>query len=74
MKAKDMFKKLGYELMTNNERRISYYTQKGISQGYRMLTFDTKRKKIVPYNRVQIDMDLLKAINQQIKELGWDNE
>ena len=74
MKAKDMFEKLGYKINRNNEKEISYYTQQGIGQGYRMINFHLKKKKIVPYNRVQIDMDLLKAINQQVKELNWDNE
>ena len=71
MSAKEMFEELGYKQWDNNNYRIYYDTTKGVSCGSRGLEFIHKSKKIVPYNRVQIDMKLLKAINQQVKELGW---
>lgn len=71
MSAKEMFEELGYEQLYNDERMIFYVTYKGVACGSRGIEFRHKYKKIVPYNRVQIDIKLLKAINKQIEELGW---
>ena len=69
--AREMFEKLGYKQLDNNEYRIYYVTKKGVGCGSRGLEFIHKYKKIVPYNRVQINMELLQAINKQVEELGW---
>lgn len=71
MSAKEMFEKLEYKQLDNNNYRIYYITSKGIPCGSRGLEFIHKSKKAVPYNRVQIDMKLLQAINKQAEELGW---
>lgn len=71
MSADKMFEKLGYEKIQDDEDRIYYVTYKGVSMGSRGIEFRNKQKKVVPYNRVQIEMELLKAINQKCKELGW---
>lgn len=71
MSAKEMFEELGYKQLYNDEYRIYYVTYKGVACGSRGIEFIHKYKKIVPYNRVQIDMKLLQAINKMIEELGW---
>lgn len=71
MEADKMFEELGYRKAQDDEKRVYYTTQKGIGQGYRGIEFKIKHKKVLPYNRVQIDMRTLKAINKKCLELGW---
>ena len=76
MSAKEMFEELGYE--EENDKNYIEYTKymKNIKQ-YAYIYFDLEEKVILPtmeYSSsyaLEIDMNLLKAINKQIEELGW---
>lgn len=83
MKSKDMFEKLGYKFFCDTSHYISYhkeYKDKTIC-----IDFDKQIKRFCKFKcglaifyqekrDLQITLRELKAINQQIKELGWDNE
>lgn len=69
-RADEMFENLGYRKI-EGEKSIYYTTNKGIGCGSRGIDFRIKQQKVVPYNRVQIDMKTLGAINKKCKELGW---
>ena len=79
MKAKDMFEKLGYNLDTSEESPTLYC--KDIldkdTLGYKdseMIYFDEEYNEIYFTNKDYLTIEELKAINQQIEELGWDND
>lgn len=85
MKAKDMFKKLGYERDEFINAKSDYIDKNFISYGkgkihIALSNFSVpisicKFKDSLFFNKVQeITLEELKAINQQVKELGWDNE
>lgn len=66
--AREMFKKLGYELA------LDHYSMAAIMvyrKDLEYIYFDADKKI---YIRGFIDMKLLQAINQQCKELGWLDE
>lgn len=68
MSAKDMFEKLGYEERTETSSIAcikSYINYKNLS----IIYFDSD--KSIDLGNITITIDLLQAINQQIKELGW---
>ena len=69
--AKEMFEKLGYEYCPNEEHfsmnAIVVY-RKGLNSIY--FDFD----KTIDIGCKIIGIDLWKAINKQIEELGWDND
>ena len=73
MTAKEMFEKLGYEYSKIGEK-IYYEIPNPYELGGHspMVIFYTV-KKYWDTNIVEIDKDneLIKAINQQVKELGW---
>ena len=74
MTAKEMFEKLGFEYK-KSDFSITYYKEfRDYDDETYILDIDFRlfEKKIS--NDFSIDMDLLKAINKQIEELGWDNE
>ena len=73
MSAKEMFEELGYEeikehssmfaiiVYSNGKDNIYFdYDKKFSKEGYGSFSF--------------IDMELLKAINKQVEELGWNND
>lgn len=66
MTAREMFEKLGYELIHNIEYQIMYYNSRYDTYIY----FYKTRKRIEITN--EFTLEELQAINQQIKELGWD--
>ena len=80
MKAKEMFEKLGYEDFCETYNYIKEY-----KDGRKIfIDFDTKRKKIskgrcgfaiykMDSRDIEITMRELRAINQQVKELGWED-
>ena len=88
-KAKEMFGKLGYELISyGDEELVNYrkYQQKNI---FEQVVFNNKNKNfwcgvtIVKdfdtliekhTNPITINVSLFQAINKQIEELGWNNE
>lgn len=67
MTAKEMFEKLGYE-EDFHFTYIKYYNKK--EDRYIWFYQETETIEI----QFDITMELLKAINKQIEELGWDNE
>jgi hypothetical protein len=70
MSAKEMFEALGYRYMKtlSDEKHIWYRNSRTKSEIVFNLTF----KSIS--NDYAIQLDELKAINQQCKELGWLDE
>lgn len=81
MSAKEMFEKLGYELV--NEAPLLYQFNDG---GFiKNIEFSISLKSITfsgyeyyndgrPTDENRIYVDELQAINKQIEELGWNNE
>ena len=78
MKAKDLFKKLGYgEIeVIDKERYINYVN---CNEENTEFYFDLEEKTIEKHYlnsgiSVPITLDELQAINQQCRELGWFDE
>ena len=81
MTAKEMFEKLGYK--QTKSHLITYTSNDG---GYiKQIMFLKIGRRIIfreweeynhyePQGQFTLYTDLLKAINKQIEELGWDNE
>ena len=73
MEAKQMFEKLGYSIHLNDEYEFSYLNEKDDKE----ITFFYEDIKVWVYNPencdapVEINMDLLRAINKQCEELEW---
>jgi hypothetical protein len=79
MTAKEMFEKLGYEYNEcyfENELDEIIYSKSGKYTPQIMFNLNHKVVKIYRENNKSscFNMKLLKAINQQVKELHWDNE
>ena len=68
MTAKEMFKELGFKIDDIKKTYLSYYNKEEDSYIY----FDYIYKTVEV--QFDINMDLLKAINKQVEELGWDND
>jgi hypothetical protein len=66
MIAKEMFEKLGYDLVNDNKYITEYWNLDG-----QAVVFYKKTKSYLSYKST-IDMELFKAIQQQIKELDWE--
>lgn len=83
MSAKEMFEKLGYELDIITDFEILYHMKWEISTTY-WVSFNLINKSFEcfvnsdspfePSKSYAIDIELLKAINKQVEELGWNNE
>lgn len=67
MTAKEMFEKIGFKQMPIKGTVITY------CNGPEKIRFYNNRK-IVSTNYKEMTLDLLKAIYQQMKELGWLDE
>lgn len=73
MTAKEMFEKLGYVKTYHDEYEIVYSLYIGnekvaeIEFDLSVQTFYCSYDKII----MEVSMNVLKAINQQVKELGW---
>lgn len=68
MTAKEMFEELGFEYGVNDINQIyAINDEEGTDLWF------LNDKKVFEYNGY-INVDLLKAINKQVEELGWDNE
>ena len=68
--AKEIFEELGYEEL--EDEYYSYTTDTGY---FLNIQFDTSTKQIIfsmADDEVAINLDELNAINQQVKELGWN--
>lgn len=65
-KADELFDELGYEKIHDNKRRIVY------KYGFiEKIEFDMKNRYI-NFNLGVVDIQVLKAINKKIEELGWE--
>ena len=75
MSAKEMFEKLGYKYI-ENDRGIVYSKSNNDSKLF--IAFNKESKSVfkddIKFVSYDIDMQELKAINQQVKELGWLDE
>lgn len=79
MNAEEMFKKLGFEQIRKNAHYIEYVKKENGLSDYISILFSLMCKSIKPtygygtrgINYHEINIDELKAINQQCKELGW---
>lgn len=81
MEAKIMFEQLGYDLEEKDEKEILYKMKWNDTEyveifyvGFDLEHMNFMAFKTVPFENgrpFDIDIDLLKAINQQCKELGW---
>lgn len=79
--AKEMFEELDYKLINNRINLLKYRNNDG---GFiKEISFSSYRKHIdfkeyeeynnnQPQGTFRIDCDLLKAINKQREELGWE--
>lgn len=80
MTAREMFEELGYEYQENyfDEKidKIKYIKANKFASSI-VFKLDSKCFKIFRYNDEYksgwCDINMLQAINQQIKELGWDD-
>ncbi len=76
MTAREMFEKLGYTRNLSSGKLIYTKVLKGMYR-YIEITFDLTKKEIELYDdheAITINKALLKAIQQQLKELGWLEE
>lgn len=75
MSAKEMFEKLGYKYI-ENDKGIVYSKSNDDSKLF--IAFNKVSKSFfkddIKFVSYDIDMQELKAINQQVKELGWLDE
>lgn len=76
MSAKEMFKKLGFELIRNDGCFIKYKKadngiDKIITFSIMFRYFDSKYGDYPFTAPYEFDIDTLKAINKQCEELGW---
>ena len=75
MSAKEMFEKLGYEDITNQYSYDKDYKAVYVNKTYIPhvhIMFEKCGTNRVIDNEIVITMPLLKAINKQIEELGWN--
>lgn len=80
MTAKEMFEELGLYLdIETNEQQVVY--SKNILNkntfgfvGANTITFDIEMESIYLDGVDDVSMLLLKAINKQVEELGWNND
>ncbi len=76
MTTREMFEKLGYTRNLSSGKLIYTKVLKGMHR-YIEITFDLTKKEIELYDdheAITINKALLKAIQQQLKELGWLEE
>lgn len=76
MNAKEMFEKLGYTRNLDSKKIIYAKELKGMFR-YFEITFNLTEKEVElydDYDAYTINKALLKAIQQQLKELGWLEE
>lgn len=73
--AKEMFEKLGYEDITNEYSYDKDYKAVYINKTYtphvRIIFEEYGTTKVID-NEIDITIPLLKAINKQVEELGWN--
>lgn len=76
-KADEMFKELGYEKKFEDEYEIKYkYETVQLGDTFCFILQFMKKAEIIYHrdtdcNSIGIDIDLLQAINEKVKELKW---
>lgn len=65
MTAKEMFESMGWKQIANEPSYIGY------DRGYRTIYFMRNDESGIITSSGHINMHVLKAINEQCKELGW---
>lgn len=63
--AKELFKELGYDLVETTSYMVYYHNEENDIY----IWFYNNRKTIEIVN--EFTLDILKAINKQVEELGW---
>ena len=76
-KSDEMFDELGYKLISKTDTFIIYEKEDNETYPYKKeLSFSLKHKSIIKscklYNRCWLSMQELQAINEKVKELGWN--
>ena len=84
-----MFEKLGYRLISGDDKELINYRIDLDANSFMQVVFNNESKSFwcgktrntyfdgylrKDNNFILIDLKLLKAINKQCKEMGWDNE
>ena len=72
MSAKEMFEELGYNIEICNDG-IWYDNSDGENEGDAINFNNDKYIQLIGDFEI-VELDLLKAINKQIEELGWESE
>lgn len=72
MTAREMFFEIEDTEKYEEDRNFIKIYSKDCKEPY--LTFDKCQKKVIIESLITIGVEELKAINQQVKELNWDNE
>lgn len=67
-KADEMFEKLGYKKLQDN-KDIAEYINKDITN---KVVFYKNLKEVAKLYHFEISMQELQAINEKVKELGWN--
>lgn len=67
MTAKDMFEELGYDLVETTPYMMYYYNEEN---NIYIWFYNSETIEIVN----EFTLDILKAINKQVEELGWNKE
>ena len=71
-KADEMFKKLGY-IIQNDDGKVIRFQKEWTSMWYKKeINFDRVGKFINFFDTESITMQELQAINEKVKELGWN--
>ena len=76
-KADDMFKELGYEIDIGDIYGLIRYNKNDNSYIRFMLEDKCIEANTIINNEIfvlSVDMELLKAINEKVKELGWKKD
>jgi hypothetical protein len=82
MSAKEMFEELGYEILKETKTQLFYIKKYNGFWGGEHIHFDLKNKLVAIFtitgsnnrNARSLNYEELKAIQQQIKELGWESD
>lgn len=67
MTAKEMFEELGYDLVETTPYMMYYYNEEN---NIYIWFYNSETIEIVN----EFTLDILKAINKQVEELGWNKE
>lgn len=71
MTAKEMFEKLGYEYEESYDKKLIDYYKKYKGLDLEIL-FNKDAQKFSMTYVVEVNIELLQAINKQVEELGWN--